>query len=163
MHASRPNAAAFHQPCQSQGLCKLALLPASLCSYCRSLYWQCWPSCVNLEPGPPLWYALPVQLSQGQGDVLAASAASPGLVPQDDWNSLLWNVVMLAMGGLALGEAVTSSGLLLEITRHLQALVGPGCSVICLPGSVLGVRLGVRVCNEVACMAEGGQAGCARL
>ena len=42
---------------------------------------------------------------------------------QDDWNSLLWNVVMLAMGGLALGEAVTSSGLLLEITRHLQALV----------------------------------------
>ena len=47
---------------------------------------------------------------------------------QDDWNSLLWNVVMLAMGGLALGEAVTSSGLLLEITRHLQALVS-SCGV----------------------------------
>ena len=30
---------------------------------------------------------------------------------------------MLAMGGLALGEAVTSSGLLLSITQHLQELV----------------------------------------
>ena len=29
---------------------------------------------------------------------------------QDDFNGFLWNVVMLAMGGLALGEAVTSSG-----------------------------------------------------
>lgn len=42
---------------------------------------------------------------------------------QDDWNSMLWNVVMLAMGGLALGEAVTSSGLLLAIAKQLETLV----------------------------------------
>ena len=36
---------------------------------------------------------------------------------QDDFNSFLWNVVMLAMGGSVLGEAVKSSGLLLTITR----------------------------------------------
>ena len=36
---------------------------------------------------------------------------------QDDFNSFLWNVVMLAMGGSVLGEAVKSSGLLLSITQ----------------------------------------------
>ena len=48
---------------------------------------------------------------------------------------------MLAMGGLALGEAVTSSGLLLEITRHLQSLVGPASGPCCLPGLVLHLPL----------------------
>lgn len=35
---------------------------------------------------------------------------------KDDFNGFLWNVVMLAMGGLALGQAVQSSGLLLSIS-----------------------------------------------
>ena len=35
---------------------------------------------------------------------------------------------MLAMGGLGLGEAVTSSGLLLSITQHLQGLVSPAAA-----------------------------------
>lgn len=39
-----------------------------------------------------------------------------GVLNKDDFNGFLWNVVMLAMGGLALGEAVQSSGLLLEIS-----------------------------------------------
>lgn len=38
-----------------------------------------------------------------------------GVLDKDDFNGFLWNVVMLAMGGLALGEAVKSSGLLLTI------------------------------------------------
>ncbi|KAI8824531.1 SPX domain-containing protein [Fimicolochytrium jonesii] len=42
-----------------------------------------------------------------------------GLLTKDDWNSMLWSVVMLAMGGIALGKAVDSSGLLLEITNAL--------------------------------------------
>ncbi|KAJ3160359.1 low-affinity phosphate transporter [Geranomyces michiganensis] len=42
-----------------------------------------------------------------------------GLLNKDDWNSMLWTVVMLAMGGTALGKAVDSSGLLLEITQML--------------------------------------------
>lgn len=40
-----------------------------------------------------------------------------GVLNKDDFNGFLWNVVMLAMGGLALGEAVQSSGLLLEISN----------------------------------------------
>ena len=39
---------------------------------------------------------------------------------QDDFNNQLWNVVMLAMGGSALGEAVSSSGLLADIAQRIQ-------------------------------------------
>lgn len=39
-----------------------------------------------------------------------------GVLSKDDFNGFLWNVVMLAMGGLALGEAVQSSGLLATIS-----------------------------------------------
>jgi di/tricarboxylate transporter len=40
-----------------------------------------------------------------------------GVLTKDDFNGFLWNVVMLAMGGLALGEAVKSSGLLATIAE----------------------------------------------
>ena len=40
-----------------------------------------------------------------------------GVLSKDDFNGFLWNVVMLAMGGLALGEAVKSSGLLTTIAE----------------------------------------------
>ncbi|KAF8065942.1 SPBC3B8.04c [Scenedesmus sp. PABB004] len=46
-----------------------------------------------------------------------------GVLSKDDFNGFLWNVVMLAMGGLALGEAVASSGLLATISSHISALV----------------------------------------
>lgn len=46
-----------------------------------------------------------------------------GVLNKDDFNGFLWNVVMLAMGGLALGEAVQSSGLLLEISNVSTLLV----------------------------------------
>lgn len=46
-----------------------------------------------------------------------------GVLSKDDFNSFLWHVVMLAMGGLALGEAVKSSGLLQTITHGIQNLV----------------------------------------
>ena len=42
---------------------------------------------------------------------------------QDDFNNQLWNVVMLAMGGSALGEAVKSSGLLSAIAHGIQDLI----------------------------------------
>jgi di/tricarboxylate transporter len=44
---------------------------------------------------------------------------------KDDFNGFLWNVVMLAMGGLALGQAVQSSGLLLSISSVRTILVTP--------------------------------------
>nr|BCL66194.1 low-affinity phosphate transporter [Volvox reticuliferus] len=42
---------------------------------------------------------------------------------KDDFNSFLWNVVMLAMGGLSLGEAVKSSGLLASLALGISELV----------------------------------------
>ncbi|KAG2486184.1 hypothetical protein HYH03_015147 [Edaphochlamys debaryana] len=42
---------------------------------------------------------------------------------KDDFNSFLWNVVMLAMGGLCLGEAVKSSGLLAALALGISDLV----------------------------------------
>ncbi|KAK9834087.1 hypothetical protein WJX84_011374 [Apatococcus fuscideae] len=52
-----------------------------------------------------------------------------GILSKDDFNSFLWHVVMLAMGGLALGEAVKSSGLLQTITHGIENLV-QGYSVL---------------------------------
>ncbi|CAL5222730.1 g5137 [Coccomyxa viridis] len=46
-----------------------------------------------------------------------------GLLNKDDFNNQLWNVVMLAMGGSALGEAVKSSGLLSAIAHGIQDLI----------------------------------------
>eukprot|EP00775_Hariotina_reticulata_P002958 gene2958-3243_t len=46
-----------------------------------------------------------------------------GVLDKDDFNGFLWNVVMLAMGGLALGDAVQSSGLLLTISTLISDLV----------------------------------------
>jgi di/tricarboxylate transporter len=47
-----------------------------------------------------------------------------GVLSKDDFNGFLWNVVMLAMGGLALGEAVKSSGLLATIAEVGGRIVG---------------------------------------
>ncbi|KAI8093012.1 SPX domain-containing protein [Halteromyces radiatus] len=46
-----------------------------------------------------------------------------GLLTKDDFNNFLWNVIMLAMGGIALGKAVESSGLLHTIAQHIEQAV----------------------------------------
>ncbi|KAG1047614.1 hypothetical protein G6F43_009947 [Rhizopus delemar] len=46
-----------------------------------------------------------------------------GLLTKDDFNSFLWNVIVLAMGGIALGKAVESSGLLKTIASQIETLV----------------------------------------
>jgi di/tricarboxylate transporter len=46
-----------------------------------------------------------------------------GILTKDDWNSMLWSVVMLAMGGIALGKAVDSSGLLSVISAELTPML----------------------------------------
>lgn len=43
-----------------------------------------------------------------------------GLLKVDDVNNFPWSIILLAMGGLALGKAVTSSGLLATIAIALQ-------------------------------------------
>ncbi|PRP84675.1 hypothetical protein PROFUN_07925 [Planoprotostelium fungivorum] len=46
-----------------------------------------------------------------------------GILSKDDFNSFLWTVVFLAMGGTALGKAVDSSGLLHNIVSSVRTLV----------------------------------------
>ncbi|OBA24461.1 SPX-domain-containing protein [Metschnikowia bicuspidata var. bicuspidata NRRL YB-4993] len=46
-----------------------------------------------------------------------------GILKVDDINNFPWSVILLAMGGLALGKAVTSSGLLATIATALQEKV----------------------------------------
>ncbi|KAJ3117185.1 low-affinity phosphate transporter [Physocladia obscura] len=57
-----------------------------------------------------------------------------GILSKDDWNQQLWNVVMLAMGGICLGKAVDSSGLLAHITSlitpHLNGLSAYMCMLV---------------------------------
>jgi phosphate transporter len=73
-----------------------------------------------------------------------------GILTKDDWNSMLWSgmvlflilVVMLAMGGIALGKAVDSSGLLNELAgglvENLQDLTPFTCMAL-LSGVVVVV------------------------
>lgn len=42
---------------------------------------------------------------------------------QDDFEQFLWSVVFLAMGGIALGKGVTSSGLLDKMDILIRKLV----------------------------------------
>eukprot|EP00736_Rhodelphis_marinus_P008619 Rmarinus@m.13607 len=49
---------------------------------------------------------------------------SVGILTKEDFNSYLWHVVMLAMGGSALGHAVDSSGLLNTIAMSIEESVG---------------------------------------
>lgn len=44
----------------------------------------------------------------------------PGLLTTEDFNNYPWNIVILAMGGTALGKAVASSGLLETIAISIQ-------------------------------------------
>jgi phosphate transporter len=46
-----------------------------------------------------------------------------GLLTKEDFNNFLWTVIFLAMGGIALGKAVDSSGLLDTIAHHIQTAV----------------------------------------
>jgi len=45
----------------------------------------------------------------------------PGILGKDDFNGFMWNIVVLAMGGNALGQAVESSGLLDFIGKAIGA------------------------------------------
>lgn len=47
----------------------------------------------------------------------------PGLLTTEDFNNYPWNIVILAMGGTALGKAVASSGLLETIALSIQSEV----------------------------------------
>ncbi|KAJ1783229.1 low-affinity phosphate transporter, partial [Coemansia sp. RSA 1938] len=58
----------------------------------------------------------------------------PTVLGKEDFNNFLWTVVMLAMGGIALGRAVESSGLLHELAGRIENIVDgmPVFSVLCV-------------------------------
>ena len=43
-----------------------------------------------------------------------------GILTKEDFNNFLWTIVFLAMGGIALGKAVASSGLLKSLDAFVQ-------------------------------------------
>jgi phosphate transporter len=46
-----------------------------------------------------------------------------GILTKEDFNNFLWTVIVLAMGGIALGKAVSSSGLLATIAEEIRKAV----------------------------------------
>ncbi|KAF4624548.1 hypothetical protein G7Y89_g13622 [Cudoniella acicularis] len=46
-----------------------------------------------------------------------------GILTKEDFNNFLWTIIILAAGGLSLGKAVSSSGLLHEIARAITARI----------------------------------------
>ncbi|KAG9307606.1 hypothetical protein G9A89_023171 [Geosiphon pyriformis] len=46
-----------------------------------------------------------------------------GILTKEDFNNFLWTVIILAMGGIALGKAVYSSGLLATIAHQIKDMV----------------------------------------
>lgn len=46
-----------------------------------------------------------------------------GILNKEDFNNFLWTIIILAAGGLCLGKAVTSSGLLSHIARSITEQV----------------------------------------
>lgn len=63
-----------------------------------------------------------------------------GILTKEDFNNFLWTVVILAMGGIALGKAVTSSGLLESLDDLIQAMV-KGMPIWQVLLSLLGISL----------------------
>lgn len=46
-----------------------------------------------------------------------------GILNKEDWNNFLWTIIILAAGGLSLGKAVNSSGLLHTIAQSITSSV----------------------------------------
>ncbi|KAG0208567.1 low-affinity phosphate transporter [Mortierella sp. NVP41] len=74
-----------------------------------------------------------------------------GLLNKEDFNNFLWTVIMLAMGGIALGKAVDSSGLLDTIAHYIQdAVAGLSLWVVLLIFSCLTLVFATFVSHTVA-------------
>ncbi|KAI9034503.1 SPX domain-containing protein [Hyaloraphidium curvatum] len=55
-----------------------------------------------------------------------------GVLTKDDFNNFLWTVIVLAMGGISLGKAVDSSGLLKAITDAMSPALAGLSPLLCL-------------------------------
>ncbi|KAF8936079.1 low-affinity phosphate transporter [Haplosporangium gracile] len=74
-----------------------------------------------------------------------------GLLTKEDFNNFLWTVIVLAMGGVALGKAVDSSGLLDTIAHKIQeAVAGLSMWVVLVIFSCLTLVFATFVSHTVA-------------
>ncbi|WPH03305.1 SPX domain-containing protein [Acrodontium crateriforme] len=64
-----------------------------------------------------------------------------GILTKEDFNNFLWTIIILAAGGLALGKAVNSSGLLNTIALSISQKVDgmPLYGVMCVFAALIGV------------------------
>ena len=74
-----------------------------------------------------------------------------GLLSTKDFNSFPWSIVMLAMGGMALGHGVSSSGLLVTVAKALQKKImrDSPMAVLCIFG-ILMLVIGTFVSHTVS-------------
>lgn len=74
-----------------------------------------------------------------------------GLLTTKDINNFPWSIVLLAMGGIALGKAVSSSGLLTTIARALQRRIENDglLAILCIFG-ILMLVVGTFVSHTVS-------------
>lgn len=74
-----------------------------------------------------------------------------GLLTTKDLNSFPWSIVVLAMGGIALGKAVSTSGLLGTIARSLQQRIADKglLAILCIFG-ILMLVVGTFVSHTVS-------------
>ena len=74
-----------------------------------------------------------------------------GILGKEDFNGFLWNVVMLAMGGSAIGTVVQESGLLKEISNMISDQVtGLGLWTVCIIFSLLMLVVSTFVSHSVS-------------
>ncbi|KAJ9123204.1 hypothetical protein QFC22_001397 [Naganishia vaughanmartiniae] len=74
-----------------------------------------------------------------------------GILSKEDFHNFHWSIVFLAMGGIALGKAVLSSGLLEDLDRVLQGVVeGMGLYKILMVFSVIALVIATFISHTIA-------------
>ena len=76
-----------------------------------------------------------------------------GILTKEDFNNFLWTVIILAMGGIALGKAVSSSGLLATIAGEIrQGVSGMGLFTVLVVFSGLVLVVATFISHTVAAL-----------
>ncbi|KAH8923124.1 SPX-domain-containing protein [Atractiella rhizophila] len=74
-----------------------------------------------------------------------------GVLRKQDWDNLAWSVVFLAMGGIALGKAVLSSGLLDDLDQIVERTIkGLDIFTILVAFSAIVLVLGTFISHTIA-------------
>jgi len=76
-----------------------------------------------------------------------------GILTKEDFNNFLWTVIILAMGGIALGKAVSSSGLLATIADEIRhAVAGMGLFSVLVVFAALILVVATFISHTVAAL-----------